>query len=343
MDNTLDKIASKRKDDHIALARESIVFNVQNDARFYYEPIISTHPCSLNELLTTDFLGKKLKAPFWVSSMTGGSERAFQLNRILASAAQKNGFGMGLGSCRSLINSTERFEDFNLRPILGDELPFYANLGVAQLEELLESESKKNFFLNNLENLDVDGLIIHVNPLQEWLQPEGDRIHRAPIETISDFISGNKNNLKIIVKEVGQGFGPKSMAALMDLPIDGIEFASFGGTNFSKLELLRKSAGQHQDELALVGHDLNEMIGFYHSCRGDKNKAIILSGGVTNFLDGFYFQEKIITPSLIGMAGEFLKYALIGEDALNQFMQQQVKGLAFAKQYLSLKEKECSK
>ena len=82
---------------------------------------------------------------------------------------------MALGSCRPLMESAARFEDFNLRTILGDDLPFYANIGIAQLEQLNLNKTLADYFFGQLKDLDVDGLIVHVNPLQEWLQPEGDR------------------------------------------------------------------------------------------------------------------------------------------------------------------------
>lgn len=116
------------------------------------------------------------------------------------------------------------------RKIIGDELPFYANIGIAQLETLLkDNEAYKIDQL--VDKLQADGIIIHVNPLQEWLQPEGDKITEAPIKTIQQFLEKTKQ--KVIVKEVGQGFGKESLRALVQLPIEAIEFAAHGGTNFS--------------------------------------------------------------------------------------------------------------
>ena len=332
-----DPKAAVRKNDHIALAQESAIASAALDDRFHYEPLLTAHPLA-SQSISQNFLGKKMRAPIWISSMTGGSERAYSLNRVLAKMANTFGLGMGLGSCRCLMENSDRFEDFNLRDILGGDLPFFANIGIAQLEVLVGDKKMREFFLSQLKALQVDGLIIHVNPLQEWLQPEGDRFTMAPLETIKRFIE-LVGEMKIVVKEVGQGFGPKSMQELVNLPISGIEFAAFGGTNFARLEMLRGKGSNHQDPLAYVGHHVEEMINFYNSCISDStDKDIIISGGVSNFLDGHYYKKILKANSVIGMAGAVLKYALEGEDSLHHFMQQQIEGFKFASQFLTVKK-----
>jgi isopentenyl-diphosphate Delta-isomerase len=108
----------------------------------------------------------------WVSSMTGGTKMAHTINHNLARACKEFRIGMGLGSCRKLLDDDTYFEDFNLRPIMGDDLPLFANLGIAQVEILL-AENKLDQIKRLVEKLQADGLIIHINPLQEWMQPEG--------------------------------------------------------------------------------------------------------------------------------------------------------------------------
>ena len=110
--------------------------------------------------------------------------------------------GMGLGSCRALLFSDEHLKDFDVRHLIGDDLPFYANLGIAQLEELIENNEV--FLINNLiEKLRADGLIIHVNPLQEWLQPEGDRFKVAPIDTIETILEKINYPIKLLGISMG--------------------------------------------------------------------------------------------------------------------------------------------
>lgn len=333
-----------RKRDHIELATKAQTSGLLVDSRFYYEPMLSAHPNSQTDV-STIFLGKKIAAPFWISSMTGGVGEARHINQNLARVCREFSLGMGLGSCRVLLESDLYFEDFNLRPILGNELPFYANLGIAQVEKLVfEKETNKIFDLMN--RLDTDGLIVHVNPLQEWFQPEGDKFLHSPVETIAKLCEVfSKSNKKIIVKEVGQGIGPKSLKALLDLPIDAIELAGFGGTNFSKLEYLRtKGADKLEIEaLAKVGHTPLEMISMLNNLLKANpeyiKKQIIISGGIENFLDGYYLQEQLHYQSIVGQAKSFLTRSENYED-LRDFTNAQIEGLKMARQFLSIKTSE---
>ena len=177
-----DVTAVSRKQDHIQLAFEAQVASAALDERFYYEPLLAAHPKAGDDT-SFEFLGKTMRAPLWVSSMTGGTEYASRINKNLARAAAEFGFGMGLGSCRGLLTSDEYLADFDVRAIIGPDLPLYANLGIAQLEVLL-AEKKLHLITELVNKLRVDGLIIHVNPLQEWLQPEGDQFAHPPLDTI---------------------------------------------------------------------------------------------------------------------------------------------------------------
>ncbi|MFN7117752.1 MAG: isopentenyl-diphosphate delta-isomerase, partial [Saprospiraceae bacterium] len=247
-----DPTAAARKRDHIELAFRSQVERSELDRRFYYEPLLAAHPQrgSLKPFL---FLNKTFRVPLWVSSMTGGTEWAHTINHNLAQACRDFGMGMGLGSCRSLLYSDETLADFDVRAAIGDELPLYANLGIAQIEQLIE-KGELYRVENLIDKLQANGLIIHVNPLQEWLQPEGDRFTKSPLRTISTFLE--KMQLSVIVKEVGQGMGYESLKALFQLPLEAVDFAASGGTNFAKLELLRSDTTKQQifNQLAHVGH-----------------------------------------------------------------------------------------
>lgn len=333
----------KRKRDHIELTSKAQTNGLEVDARFNYEPLLAAHPDASFDISTV-FLGKKITAPLWISSMTGGVGEAREINQNLARVAREFSLGMGLGSCRVLLESNEYFEDFNLRPILGPDLPFYANMGIAQVEKLVHTNNLGKL-TDLIERLESDGLIIHVNPLQEWFQQEGDKFLYPPIETIAKYCEATSHlGKKLIVKEVGQGMGMRSLKSLLDLPVDAIELASFGGTNFSKLELLRKTSSERlsAEALATVGHTSLEMIGFlntlYSSHPQYKNKQIIISGGVENFLDGFYLKEMLAFSSIIGQAKNFLKHAENYED-LRRFTKDQVDGLKMARAFLSVKQK----
>lgn len=333
-----DPTATSRKKDHIEMAFKSQISELDN--RFYYEPLFAAHPGKEN-LEPFIFLNKKFKTPMWVSSMTGGTELARRINENLARACKDFGFGMGLGSCRQLLFSDEYFKDFDVRKTLGDEQALYANLGIAQLEVLID---RNEIFLieKMLTKLRVDGLIIHVNPMQEWLQPEGDRFKRPAIDTIATIL----NNLEypIIVKEVGQGFGYNSLKTLLQMPLAAVDFAAAGGTSFSKLELLRGSAERQTafNELAHIGHTAVEMVDFTNQIideLGEKIrcKQIIVSGGIKNFLDGFYCIKKLQLPAIYGQASGLLKYAQGNYDVLYEYVDAQVNGFELAEAFLKVR------
>ncbi len=343
MDSKIDPTSESRKKDHIEMAFKSQTAAFAIDNRFYYEPVMQAHAAS-TQALQLDFVGKAMNAPLWVSSMTGGTELAATINKNLAKACNDFGLGMGLGSCRSLLFSDEFFEDFNLRKYIGDQ-PLYANLGIAQVEQLID-ESKTDLITTMLDKLQVDGLIIHINPLQEWLQPEGDRYFTTPIETIKRSLDLLKT--KIIVKEVGHGMGPKSLEALLSLPIEAIEFAAFGGTNFSKIELYRETKEKNDwfESLALVGHTADEMVSFVNSILAENRngvdkefpcKNVIISGGIKTFLDGYYLIKKSKLNAVYGQASSFLKYAMTSYEELHEYTKYQIEGLALANQLLTLK------
>jgi len=327
-----------RKKNHIELAFKSQIPPVKLDPRFYYEPLLNAHP--LGGINPVYLLGKELKVPLWVSSMTGGTRQAGHINRNLAKACREFGMGMGLGSCRIILDDDTHFEDFNMRSIIGDKLPFWANLGIAQVEEMvLKEKTEKASKL--VERLRADGLIIHINPMQEWFQAEGDTLELTPLETIKRFL--DKFHLPVMVKEVGQGIGPRSLEALLSLPLQAIEFAAFGGTNFARVELLRDESVKNalNEPLSHVGVDAPSMLMHLNQITSRQEtlcKEVIISGGIKNFLDGYYLVQKSSLPAIYGMASGFLEHARGDYKDLRDFVSAQVKGLEMAYAYLTIRE-----
>lgn len=335
-----DPTAVSRKQDHIELAFKSRVESGELDGRFYYEPMLAAHPAA-GSLSSFSFLGLTLRAPMWVSSMTGGTALAGTINRNLARACAEFGMGMGLGSCRQLLYSDEHLADFDMRDTIGAGLPLYANLGVAQVEQLLEKKEAGRIG-DLLATLRADGLIVHVNPLQEAMQPEGDLFKRPPLDTLRELLEIPE--LKVIVKEVGQGFGPESLRALLQLPLEAVEFAAAGGTNFAKLELLRSDPEKQMifEKIAAVGHSAAEMTGWLNAALADLGpkaqvKHAIISGGVRDFLDGYYLIRKSELRAVYGQASGFLQHARGEYEALRTYVQAQLRGLELAYAFLKVK------
>ena len=335
-----DAVATIRKADHIELAFASRTGHGALDPRFYYEPALAAHPRP-GSLAAVAFAGYRLRAPLWVSSMTGGTERARHINTHLARACGEFGLGMGLGSCRALLHDRARLADFDMRPHIGPDAPLFANLGVAQVEHLL-ADGEVARVGELLELLRADGLIVHVNPLQEWLQPEGDRFGAPPIDTIEALLEAV--GAPLIVKEVGQGMGPRSVRRLLALPLLAVEFAAAGGTNFARLENLRadEAAAEPFRNLEHVGHTAAEMVDFVNAAaealgEGLRCDRVILSGGVRDFLDGHYLRGRCRLASLYGQASPLLRHATGTYGELRDFVAAQIRGLELAEAYLTVR------
>jgi isopentenyl-diphosphate delta-isomerase len=328
-----------RKKDHINLALTNRTGTIEKDTRFIYEPLLSGH--IVPELPLVKLAGKAMKVPLWISSMTGGSGIARHINTNLASAANEFGLGMGLGSCRILLESEKHLPDFDMRNVIGDEYPFWANLGIAQLEQMVEQGTLSE--VTDMVNLlRCDGLVIHVNPLQEWFQPEGDRLKNSPLDIIKEVV--NQLDMPILVKEVGQGMGRESLRALMKLPLAGIEFAAFGGTNFARVEMMRRPSTDHElfEPMVYVGQTADDMLSDVKKLlyEGVECKApmLIISGGIRNYLDGYYFISTSPIPAVYGMASGFLKHARDSYSSLKGWASSHIDGLKMAHAYLRINE-----
>lgn len=323
---------AERKGDHIVLAEKARTESSHVDSRFNYEPMFFAHP-KIEETWKSTFLGFDFDYPVWVSSMTGGTDHAKTINENLARLCGEFKLGMGLGSCRSLLTDKSRLNEFAVKKFMGNQ-PLFANIGIAQVEELIET-NKTNLLHEMVKITESDGLIIHINPLQEWFQPEGDRFKVAPLITLQKFLEDC--SYKVIVKEVGQGMGPKSLKALLELPIAGIELASFGGTNFTLLEKMRGEEDLSREGFIHVGHTALEMVSFLNALP-TRNKEIIISGGIKSMLDGFELKQILKANSVIGMASAFLAPALTNYDTLKKFFLSQKESLLTAKSLLEIKE-----
>lgn len=328
-----------RKKDHIDLAFSSRLDRNQVDDRFDYEPMLGVHG---QKDLSFNFAGKSMKLPIWVSSMTGGTKRAGTINKNLAQACAEFGLGMGLGSCRILLDSPEYFDDFNVRPIMGNDVPLFANIGICQLEQMLENGSEHQ--LDELvDKLQADGLAIHINPMQEAFQPEGDILKTPAIDLLKQYLA--KTNLKLIIKEVGQGFGKESLRQLLRLPIESIEFGALGGTNFSLVELNRSKpvAAEVYNPFIHIGHTADNMTQTINQLvdeLGDqvKVKSLIVSGGITSVLDGYYLTHISKLPAVFGMGSAFLRHSMGDYDKLQDYVDKLAKGIQLANNFLRVKQ-----
>src|SRR5207253_2175958 len=241
----VSKIA-QRKLEHLRLSLEA---SVQSTRSAGFERFAFTHQ-ALPELdldaidPSTSFLTKPLKLPFLISSMTGGAHAAGDINRRLALVAQSVGIAFGVGSQRAGLTHKDLRATYQVRGVAPDVLLF-ANLGAVQLNYGMRKEQ----CLEAIEMIGADALVLHLNPLQEALQPEGDHNFRGLIEKIA--VLCKEMPVPVIVKEVGCGISGQVATQLAQAGVAAIDVAGLGGTSFARVEAFRRERPE-EVELALA-------------------------------------------------------------------------------------------
>src|SRR5918992_3165823 len=185
----------------------------------------------------TTFLGKRLKAPLLISSMTGGFELARKVNRNLSAAAQHLGLAMGVGSQRVAIEEPAVADSFKVRDVAPDIL-LLSNLGAVQLNYGYTVDHCRRA----VEMIRADGLILHLNVLQEAAQPEGNR----NFSRLSDKIAEVCRQLEfpVVAKEIGSGISAEVAMRLRDAGVSAIDVAGRRGTSWYTVEARRASGGK---------------------------------------------------------------------------------------------------
>lgn len=171
--------------------------------------------------------------------MTGGSDQGFRANTNLARAAQQLGLPVGMGSFRVLFEHDEVFEHFHLKAVAPD-VPVLGNLGGVQIRDLPHPK-----IVELGRRLELDAMVIHLNPGQELFQPDGDRDFRGIREAIGRFCEASP--IPVIVKETGFGVAPSLVEDLLGLGVRYVDLAGAGGTNWVSVEGYRGDAGLEAD------------------------------------------------------------------------------------------------
>ncbi|MGK7891485.1 MAG: type 2 isopentenyl-diphosphate Delta-isomerase [Leptolyngbyaceae cyanobacterium] len=302
-----------RKADHIRVCLEDDVqFHATQTGLERYR---LSH-CCLPELdwtdinLTTSFLGKSLQAPLLISSMTGGTEQAKQINQRLAAIAQQFGIAMGVGSQRVAIERPDVVGTFSVRAIAPDILLF-ANLGAVQLNyDYGVDECRKA-----IDWLEADALILHINPLQESVQSNGDKNFRGLLAKIATLCQTLP--VPVIAKEVGNGISAIMAQKLLDAGVSAIDVAGAGGTSWAKVEGERaKDTKQRRlgQTFANWGIPTVECIQSIRTM--NPTVPLIASGGLRNGLD--VAKAIALGADLAGLALPFLQAAAESEAALEE-------------------------
>ena len=258
--------------------------------------------------LSTTFLDKPLHLPLLISSMTGGTSEAQQINHNLAAGAQAAGIALGLGSLRAALEAPHLADTFRVRHLAPDVLLF-ANLGAAQLNTGFGPDACQRA----VDLVEADALILHLNPLQEALQADGNTDWRdllPKIEAICHTLS-----VPVVVKEVGWGISAEVARQLVDAGVTAIDVAGAGGTSWSQVEMYRAPTEPLRRRCAAFADwglpTAEALVQVRATLPGT---PLIASGGLRSGLD--LAKVLALGADLGGLAGPFLKAAAVSAQAV---------------------------
>lgn len=256
----------------------------------------------------TTFLGKTLSAPILISSMTGGTAEAQTLNFLLAAAAQHTGIAMGLGSQRAAIEDETLAATYQVRDVAPDILLF-ANIGAVQLNYGYRISQCRRA----VNMVEADALILHLNVLQEAVQPEGDGNFAGLLGKIAQLV--RELEVPIIAKEVGWGLSETAARQLYEAGVQILDVAGAGGTSWSEVEYYRAPTAFHAKVAAsFADWGIPTAHSLIYARRGAPEARLIASGGLR---DGIDIAKCIaLGADLGGLAGPFLKAAAESPDAI---------------------------
>ncbi len=291
-----------RKHEHLRV----LASDPETDRRkFYFDSIRLKHR-ALPEIdmdaidSRVEFMGKTLSFPLLISGMTGGvGEDLRKINRNLAIAAEATGVAMGVGSQRIMLENEAAQQSFMLRTFAPHALLF-GNLGAVQLNNGVTT----NDCIKLVEDTGADALCLHLNPLQEAVQPEGNTEFSGLADCIGEVVEAL--DVPVIVKEVGCGIGPSDAQKLIEAGVRFIDIAGSGGTSWSRIEAHRDDTGCSPGMLFQDwGLPTPTALRLLHPYRDQA--TLIASGGIRDGID--MAKAMILGASLCGIARPFLDCA----------------------------------
>lgn len=299
----------QRKADHIKINLEQDVRSALTTGLERYHFVHEALPeLDLEAVDTTlSLFGKKLAAPILISSMTGGTEEAGEINQRLAEAAQECGVAMGVGSQRAALENPEQIPTYAITRKVAPDILLFANLGAIQLNYGYGLDECRRA----VDIIKADALILHLNPLQEAVQTGGDTNFAGlakKIETVC-----NKLEVPVIAKEVGWGISKRTAKLLAECGVAAIDVAGAGGTSWSQVEMHR-APDEFTRQLAatFVGWGIPTADSILNVKKAVPNMTVFASGGIKDGLD--IAKCVALGATLGGIAGQLLKAAAISTE-----------------------------
>ena len=316
---------SQRKSDHLRIClEEDISFKGITTGLEEYSLIHQALPeMSLEEVdLSTAFMGKPMRAPLLVSAMTGGTEEAREINRNLATAAQTLGIAMSVGSQRAAIDNRTLAATYQVRDLAPD-IVLLANLGAVQLNYGYGLEECQQA----VEMIQADALVLHLNPLQECLQEDGNTNFSGLLARIGEIC--RRLPVPVVVKEVGWGISEAVARRLAEAGVRAIDVAGAGGTSWSEVEKFRastESARRIAESFATWGIPTAKAIRMAR--RGAPETTIIASGGIRTGVE--VAKSIALGADLVALAAPLLKLAVLSAEAVAERLMEIARELRIA-------------
>jgi isopentenyl-diphosphate delta-isomerase len=310
---------TNRKRRHIDVCRDSDVGyqSVTTGLERYRLPYNAlTQTCLKGIDLSVEFLGARLRAPVLVGAMTGGAELSGTINRNLATAAQRLGIGMMLGSQRVMLDSAlgERAAaSFMVRDVAPDVLLF-GNIGLSQFTK----ESLPDI-VAALDKVGANVLAVHTNPLQEAMQHQGDNDFSGSLDRLHDVAA--MLDYPVLLKEVGHGIGATAVASLLrwtgESPVAAIDVAGAGGTSWSRVEQLVRYGEVRHPDLADWGIPTAQAL--LEVRAGLPHIPLVASGGIQTGMDAA--KALALGADVVAIARPLLAAAIESADAATAWLQ----------------------
>ncbi len=267
-----------RKKDHVDLCVQDDVGYKKTTGFENYDFIHNALPeLQFDDISTrASLLGREFSFPLFVSSMTGGYAGAGAVNEIIARFCNHNDLPFGVGSQRVMLENPEEAATFRIVREAAPDAFIAANIGGVQLAGGIT----KKMLIELTDCIRADAVIVHLNPLQELMQPEGDRDFRGVLDGIGKLVQ--LADVPVIVKETGAGISASVAQSLLDAGVSAIDVAGAGGTSWSRVENLRSGRQSSPfDDWGIPTSECLEAI----RCSAGSGVELIASGGVRNSFD----------------------------------------------------------
>lgn len=289
---------SSRKDDHIDLcATDQVEYRRKSTMLEEVELLHDSLPeIAMDEIsLAREVMGRKLDAPLLITGMTGGAERAREINRELARVAQHLGLAFGVGSQRAMFKHPDLTETYQVRDIAPDILLF-GNIGVVQAAEMSTQQAQ-----DLVGSIGADALCVHLNPGQELIQPEGDRDFKGCLDGLARLVE--ELDVPIIAKETGCGLSHRTLDKLARVGVEWVDVSGAGGTTWIGVETLRTPPSERSLGELLWEWGTPTAASIVWAKRRGMN--VIGSGGLRNGMDAA--RAYALGADIAGMALPWLK------------------------------------